>query len=70
MEIYNGIPMTIILALITCYVLFADDVRQIAFPPSADLAFNILNIICIVIFLLEITILSVFKVLLSPIPQD
>jgi hypothetical protein len=40
------------MALVTLYALFADDVRQIAFPPSADLTFSILNVICMGIFLL------------------
>lgn len=62
LEIYDGLPVTLFLALVTLYVLFADDVRQIAFPASADFTFTIINLVCIAIFVTEITMLSIFKV--------
>lgn len=50
----NGLPYNICISILTIYVLFADDFRQVFFPPSADLPFTILVIICMAIYFIEI----------------
>lgn len=52
LELYDGLGFSLVMALITLYALFADDIRQIAFPPSADLTFTILNLVCMGAFAL------------------
>lgn len=53
-EILNGLPYNICITILTFYVLFADDFRQVFFPPKADLPFSIIVIICMTIYLIEI----------------
>jgi hypothetical protein len=57
--------MNIFLALVTLYALFADDIRQVAFPMSSDLTFSIIDLVCIGIFIAEVVVLSIFKVKLK-----
>ena len=50
----NGLTYNIIITLITFYVLLADDLRQIFFPPSADLPFTIINVILMSFYIIDI----------------
>jgi hypothetical protein len=45
------------MSLVTVYALYGDDVRKLAFPPSADVVFLILTAMAFVCFALEITLL-------------
>ena len=44
--------------------LLADDIRQIFFPKEADLTFSIINLVCMLIYLIEMVALSLLKVLI------
>lgn len=46
---------------ITIYVLFSDDFRRAVLPKSVDIGFNVVTIICICIFLVEIIFSVKFK---------
>ena len=52
---------TAFMAIITVYALFGDDIRTVAFQKSADNAFYIITIICLIFFLAEIIIASKVK---------
>ena len=53
---------TFVMALLTVYALFGDDVRQSACPPSFDIGFNVLTTIAFVCFTLELLASCVGKV--------
>lgn len=42
------------ITILTFYVLFADDFRQIFFSVEADLAFSVVVIICMAIYFIEV----------------
>lgn len=52
----------VISSIIVIITLFADDIREVAFPPSADIYFSVLNLICIGIYVVEMIVLSLIKV--------
>ena len=45
------------MSLLTVYALYGDDVRKLAFPPSADISFLALSSIAFAFFVTEITLL-------------
>lgn len=61
-DFLNGGTYAVISTLILIFALFADDVRQIWFPVSADLTFTILTLLCMIYYLVEIVILSLVQV--------
>lgn len=50
----NGWPIQIYMTLVTIYSLFGDDIRMLCFNVDADIVFNILTIISLVSFTIEI----------------
>lgn len=54
---HNGV--TIFMAIITIYSLFADDIRQLAFTRAADPVFWSLTCLCFFFFTLEIILSSI-----------
>ena len=61
-DVLNGGTYAIISTVILLVVLFADDIRQIAFPVSADLGFTILTLCCMIYYMTEIVILCLVQV--------
>ena len=61
-DIFNGKPYLIISTIIMVYTLFADDVRQMAFPATADLTFSVINCIFMAYYLFEMVMFSIFQV--------
>ncbi len=55
-KILNSRVMQVLINVFTIYALFGDDIKVAALPKSADLAFNILNLMALVIFTVEILI--------------
>jgi hypothetical protein len=55
-KILNSRVMQTLVNVFTIYALFGDDIKVAALPKSADLAFNILNLMALVIFTAEILI--------------
>jgi hypothetical protein len=49
--------------VILLYTLFSDDIREIFFPPSADIVFSYLTLICMIYYTIEIIAFSLFQVL-------
>ena len=63
-DVFNGLPFNIFMCVITFYVLFADDFRMVFFPPSADMGFTIVVLICMLIYVLELVLTIIAKVTL------
>ena len=57
----DHIVTTIVMTLITLYALFGDDLRVLITDSSGDSIFWVLNIICMVLFFLEIVLSSIAK---------
>lgn len=53
--------VTITMSIVTIYALFADDVKTLGFPKSADDAFSSLVVICLLLFSLELLLSFIFK---------
>ncbi len=64
LDFFEGIHYSIFITVVTLITLFADDFRIIFFTPEDDLSFTILNLICMIFFFIEITVLSFVKVCL------
>jgi len=50
----NSNPFTFLMAFVTVYSLFADDVRMVSFPKSWDATFDGITILCLCLFSVEI----------------
>ena len=57
-QLSNDINVVLFLAFVTLWVLFSDDLRFACMPPDADVAMGWISIICMCIFILEITMYS------------
>ena len=55
----NHWAVTLFMTIITLYALFGDDIKLAWFPKSADNAFNMLTIVALALFTIEVTINSV-----------
>lgn len=64
LNIVEGLHYSIFITVVTLITLFADDFRIIFFTAKEDLAFTIVNLICMAIFFAEIIVLSIVKVCL------
>jgi class 3 adenylate cyclase len=53
--------VTITMSIVTIYALFADDVKTLGFPKSADDAFSSLVVICLLLFALELVLSFSYK---------
>lgn len=53
-RILESKPFNIFIMVISIYSLFADDIKVILFPPSADVSFSIVAIFVLTFFLIEI----------------
>lgn len=53
--------VTITMSTVTIYALFADDIKTLAFPKSADDIFSTLVVICLLLFTGELVLCSIFK---------
>jgi hypothetical protein len=62
LSIFEGIHYSIFITVVTLITLFADDFRVIFFTANEDFSFTILNLICMIIFFIEIIVLSFVKV--------
>ena len=51
MSFLEGNPFQLYITLLTIYALFGDDIRVMAFDKDADIVFDVLNIICLVLYL-------------------
>ena len=57
----NHWAVTTFMTIVTVYALFGDDVRQLAFPKSADVIFYGLTIVAMFFFMLELVLASIAK---------
>lgn len=55
-QVMNHWSVTLFTTIITLYALFGDDCKLAFFPKSADFSFNIITLIVLVVFVIEITI--------------
>jgi len=62
LNIFEGIHYSIFITVVTLITLFADDFRVIFFTADDDFSFTVLNLICMIIFFVEIFVLSFVKV--------
>lgn len=62
LQFFDGLFFSILISLVTIVTLFSDDVRQILFPPEADLTFTILTLVCMFFYIIEMVALSLLKV--------
>ena len=57
----NTVPFQVAIAICTIYALFGNDIRLLAFPPSADLGFAIVATIVFSIFSIELILNSFYE---------
>ena len=63
--VLNSVPVLSIVLLTTVYLLFANDIRLLAFSASADVVFEVLSSACLFVFLLELVVRSWVETKLS-----
>lgn len=54
LKILESKPFNVCIMIISIYSLFADDIKIISLPPTSDIAFSILAIMVMAVFLIEI----------------